>query len=392
MLHMRITAYRQFPLLLIILLFIFWNCKNETSTTTEDEATYMADYETPSELWGFIDTGGNLVIKAEFEDAGAFTEGLAAARKGGKWGYIDKTGNWIIEPQFKSAWAFHEGYARVQPFDGIDQFIDKKGVALKANEWSAADDFSEGMARVMTGNLFGFANTSGELIIQPLYTRGWNFSNGTSIMEYQEKIGLINKTGDYVLQPTYDKLKKVAGNTIVLGTTGETSVAFDQDAKEIYRLSGVKFVDSDGEQLSVRDKSEMYLINLKDVSKRSASYDNIIYLEEHLWAGKVDSGYLLLNREGVPLSAKTYTQINKFNEGYAAYSKGDYWGYLNSEGVELTGEVFGLAWDYREGYARAAFEDGIAFIDKNQKLAFYPPQGSLDMRDFSEGLAAVMLD
>ena len=107
---------------------------------------------------------------------------------------------------------------------------------------------------------------------------------------------------------------------------------------------------------------------------------------------KKDIGYQLLDKDGKIVSDNQYNQVNKFSDGFAAYSKDDYWGYLDTSGKELTGEVFGLAWDYKEGFARAAFKDGLAFIDRNQKLAFYPPAGTLDFRDFSEGLAAVQMD
>ena len=150
--------------------------------------------------------------------------------------------------------------------------------------------------------------------------------------------------------------------------------------------------DSNGQLISVRENNKMYLVKMADPATKSPDYANIIYLEQDMWAGKTDSGYVLLNNEGARVSNQYYTQVNKYSEGFAAYSKEDYWGYLDTMGRELTGEVFGLAWDYREGFARAAFKEGIAFIDRHQKLAFYPPNGSLDMRDFSEHLAAVLID
>jgi hypothetical protein len=151
-------------------------------------------------------------------------------------------------------------------------------------------------------------------------------------------------------------------------------------------------MDCDGHLVSVRKGTNMYLLNLSEKKPIDTTlYINIIYLEDSLWAGKTKEGYVLLDPEGKPLTTIAYRQINKFSNGLAAYSKGDYWGYMNKQGVELTKEVFGLAWDYKEGLARAAFKDGIAFIDEQQKLAFYPPLGSLDMRDFSEGLASVQM-
>ncbi len=392
MLHMRMALCREFLFIAFGVFTLLTSCKQDTSTSSEDELAYMADYEAPSDHWGFIDTSGNLIIEADFDDVGAFTEGLAAISKGGKWGYIDRDGNVVIEPVYKSAWAFHEGFARVKPFDKPDQFIDRSGHALAAEDWAASDDFSGGMARVMVGNSFGYVDSSGKLMIQPLFTRGWNFSNDLSVIEYQDKLGIIDRKGNHILQPVYDQIKKAANENIFLCSRENNAIAFDKSGKELLKIPGAKMVDSDGEILSISEGNKMYLIKLSEPEKKSRLYTNIIFLEENLWAGKTDSGYVLLNSAGIPLTENAYNQLNRFSDGFAAYSKGDYWGYINTKGEEVSAAVFGLAWDYRQGFARAAFKDGIAFIDKKQKLAFYPPAGSLDMRDFSEGRAAVMID
>jgi len=392
MLHLSHFLKGVSGIFIVSLLFPMTSCKQDSSSQSEEEAAYLADYEPPSDHWGFIDTTGALSIEAKFDDAGPFSEGLAAVNINGKWGYIDKEGKMVIEPIYKSAWAFHEGFARVLPFDGPDKFINKMGESMTAENWAAADDFSEGRARVKVGNLFGYIDASGQLIIQPIYTRGWNFGNGISVVEYQEKLGVIDAQGKYILQPEFDQIKKSAGDKIVLCRKGDDAIAYDDHGNKLLEIKKAKMTDSNGSLISVREGNNMYLMVISDPAKKSANYSNIIYLEKDMWAGKIDSGYVLLNQEGKQVNNNHYTQINKFSEDYAAYSKGDYWGYMDIKGQELTGEVFGLAWDYREGYARAAFKEGIAFIGRNQKLAFYPPNGSLDMRDFSENLAAVQLD
>jgi len=54
-----------------------------------------------------------IVIEPQFNDAGSFSEGLAAVKINGEWGFIDKTGKLIIEPQFDRAGSFFEGLAAV---------------------------------------------------------------------------------------------------------------------------------------------------------------------------------------------------------------------------------------------------------------------------------------
>jgi hypothetical protein len=62
-----------------------------------------------------------------------------------------------------------------------------------------------------------------------------------------------------------------------------------------------------------------------------------------------------------------------------------YWGFIDTTGTELTPPQFGLVWDFHNGLARAAFRDGIAFINTDAKIPFQPDYS--DANDFNGGLA-----
>ncbi len=53
------------------------------------------------DAYGYVNTKGELVIGAQFEQAGSFSEGLAAVLSGDAWGFIDFAGKFAIEPQFE---------------------------------------------------------------------------------------------------------------------------------------------------------------------------------------------------------------------------------------------------------------------------------------------------
>src|SRR5437899_2315503 len=77
----------------------------------------------PQEKWGFIDTRGAVVINAQFDAVGEFSEGLAAVAfdtdrtrhdcldcdLDQRWGFIDKTGETVVQPQYSSVSSFSEG-------------------------------------------------------------------------------------------------------------------------------------------------------------------------------------------------------------------------------------------------------------------------------------------
>jgi hypothetical protein len=60
-----------------------------------------------------MDKSGSVVVHPAYDDASAFSEGLAAVRIENTWGYIDKTGRLVIPIKFQDAQMFIEGVAAV---------------------------------------------------------------------------------------------------------------------------------------------------------------------------------------------------------------------------------------------------------------------------------------
>jgi hypothetical protein len=68
----------------------------------------------PDLNYGYTHKSGVLVIPAQFEGAGVFSEGLAAVKLHGRCGYIDKSGRMVITPRFDAAHPFSHGLAHVR--------------------------------------------------------------------------------------------------------------------------------------------------------------------------------------------------------------------------------------------------------------------------------------
>jgi hypothetical protein len=96
---------------------------------------------------GFFDQAGNIVIPAEFDYAGPFSEeravicfqckpekdGEYTRITGGRWGYIDREGTIVIPAEYDRAEKFLNGKARVYK-DNIIFYIDKEGNRVSADE------------------------------------------------------------------------------------------------------------------------------------------------------------------------------------------------------------------------------------------------------------------
>ena len=81
-------------------------------------------------LYGFINTAGELVIPYAYSNAHSFTEGLApTSNSKGFWGYIDTKGNWVVTAMYDYCDNFTNGEARVIKNNKVF-YIDKKNKVL----------------------------------------------------------------------------------------------------------------------------------------------------------------------------------------------------------------------------------------------------------------------
>ena len=133
--------------------------------------------------YGFIDKSGNIVINPNFEDANAFSEGLAYVKINGKYGFIDKSGNIVINPNFEDANAFSEGLASVE-INGKYGFIDKSGNIVINPNFEDANAFSEGLASVMINGKYGFIDKTGKIVITPQFDDVESFHDITKSQEH----------------------------------------------------------------------------------------------------------------------------------------------------------------------------------------------------------------
>jgi hypothetical protein len=115
---------------------------------------------------GFIDSKGKTVVKSQFDDAMAFSEGLAAVMVNDKWGFIDKNGNMVVKPQFDNVEGFSEGLAAVMVGRKWG-YIDTKGDMVIKPQFDEIDSFSEGRAGVLIGKKWKTIDRQGNIVKNP---------------------------------------------------------------------------------------------------------------------------------------------------------------------------------------------------------------------------------
>lgn len=117
---------------------------------------------------GFIDSIGNVVVPAKYEDFGTIiSEGTVKARiKYPKWGLISMKDEVIIPFEYEYISAWSDGLIRVKKErSGTYGFMDHAGKMIVADVYKDATDFQEQIAIVKKGNKYGVINTKGETVV-----------------------------------------------------------------------------------------------------------------------------------------------------------------------------------------------------------------------------------
>lgn len=154
---------------------------------------------------GYIDKSGEMVIKLPWCVYGhTFHEGLAAVKdkECDLYGFIDMAGRQVVVPQYPVADDFSEGLAHVLTTDGEHFFIDRNGQrVISLGEGVSVGGFHEGVARVD----HCFIDSTGKIVLRPSVAVDhiWDFHEGLAAVQINGKCGYIDKTGN-IVTPLYD--------------------------------------------------------------------------------------------------------------------------------------------------------------------------------------------
>lgn len=207
-----------------------------------------------SDKYYHVNKKGKPISTKTWDEAGAFTEGLAMVKENGKWGFIDTLGKKIIDVKYDVVSNFSKGAAMVKQGTGFF-LINKKGEMIGAEKYEAAGVPGNGTFPVQKNKLAGLIDNKGNPIIDFKYSsilymsedRVWaskdgkwglldnkgkeltgfiyqgayDFKDGFARIVLNDKIGVVNKAGKEVLPALYQSLGSTyKGNVIAIKPAG----------------------------------------------------------------------------------------------------------------------------------------------------------------------------
>jgi hypothetical protein len=167
-------------------------------------------------FYGYIDRRGRLAIRPRFGEAGDFSEGLALVRDGkvrtGAFvldrkprSYIDRRGRKVLA-EHESLFFRGSFKCGLAPFgkpgwNGKDGYIDRRGRVAVSARFKEAYEFSEGRGMILDSGKIGWVNSSGKVVIPPMYGSGerHRYREGLAAVRTDSGWGYIDTSGMMVI-------------------------------------------------------------------------------------------------------------------------------------------------------------------------------------------------
>lgn len=143
-----------------------------------------------------------------YEDAGSFFNGLAAVKQDGLWYLVDQTGTKQSEVGFEdlaftNAGSFNAAGVVIAKRDGSYQIYDTSLNVLGGFQCDEVDLLTQGGFAYKSGDAWGFADYSGNVVLAPQYEEAKSFSNGQATVRQNGEWFFIDAAGNRLGDSTF---------------------------------------------------------------------------------------------------------------------------------------------------------------------------------------------
>ncbi len=375
----------------LIFLVILGSLSGCVKKNNKEKTTYLYpafELRDNKKMWGYIDSKGEFILEPKYDKAYDFNlEGLARVEKNNLQGLVNSKGEEILEKKYQRIFEIENGY--IVAFDGNqNQIFNYKGEV----EFQGKDDYfhigpySDGLFTVSkkdeNNNIkVGYMEKSGKLIIEPEYSRAYNFIDGKALVQKDdENFKIIDKNNKLVREIDYKEVGQSKKDGIYL-FKGENDLygLLDHKGDIIIENKFTSIEDIEEDYILVnmsKGKEKEYgIVNKKGDYIIEAKYKDIKLLGQDLFAlsdGLDENNnvlYKLVDDEG-----NAIIDSNFYNLGARkAKVKNDLISLYNGENtylIDLKGEKFKGSPEL-SGPGEISFDGKVSIADIGGKRSYY---------------------
>lgn len=279
-------------------------------------------------------SGGGTTVAGSRPETDQTPRWWAGVSNSDLYGYIDASGKMVIEPQYISVYLFSSGVACVAKKDGVKFYIDKDGNSLGTlpSNFSFESDhfyYNRVIFENTSNNRYGKLDLSLNVAVPEKYTNiGISGDNGYSWCTTDGNLyGYVDQEGKEVIPMQY-----VFCSTFF---SGVTSVGVEQNGDTMYAI-----IDEKGDYI---------------VAPQAVVLD---YLTDGVFAYNVNGYYGLWDKKGNKLTEASYEYFWDYRDGLACFQKNNKYGFVNTKGEEIIPAMYYNCTDFSGGYCWVQEEAG----------------------------------
>lgn len=237
-------------------------------------------------------------------------------------------------------------------------YIDFGGLTVIRPKFDDARPFSEGLASVKVGRLWGAIDPSGNMVVAPCSQIPLYFSEGLADFDNKGKRGVLDRRGNVIVAP-------------------------------IFRAIG-DYCEGLAYARCTPPKIEFGFLNRDGGFQIPMFFEDARSFSEGIAPVKLDSKWTYIDKSGkLAFESKFDGLALPFSEGLARVCDGGHWGFINHSGRFEVTPQFEDARDFKEGFAAVKASGKWGFIGTSGQFGIQPQFDSVG--PFSEGLAAARL-
>ena len=333
-----------------------WACLCQTPPTAEASEGYVAVacLRRNAGLCGVINENGAWVIKPEFDRISDFApNGRAVAFKRQRPGIIDTQGEWVIPP----------GFDRV------------------GEEWSAGL-IKVGRSDRKTGMVYGLADESGRLVVEPAFREIQSFGPNrlAGACDQEGQCGFIDRRGAWAVPPVFGRVEAFSENGLapakrpgeelwgyinaagafVIPPSFEAAFPFYSDRAKVFSGGSFHLINSKGKAVG----------KLKFTTLGDFDSGGLAPAQQ-----ETDGPFGLVNRSGAWAVQPRFERVFSFDGGNLAPAQQDgFFGFINRRGQWVIKPSFGNVDDFerRGNRAPAQLSGAWGMIDSEGRWVVNP--------------------
>lgn len=246
----------------------------------------------------------------------------------------------VVKPQYNYTYGYNGDVSMVcieTPEDGqMNGYIDKKGNPLTEMR-AGMLTLTCGLVPYGSGDLWGYADSKGKVLIKPRFDQIGDFSNGLAPVLVEQKWGYINKAGEMKISPQFDFAREFSEGLAIVS---------------INERAGV--IDCKGQWV---ERPRYDLTNWNSYrSSRAVVQDK-------------KEKYAFLDEKGQLITDFKYELVDDFYEGVASVTEDrSNWGFINRSGKMVIKPQFRFCSRFENGLAKVQIQNNWGYIDKAGKI------------------------